>query len=96
MCVPFDASFPGRPLARFLPNPKLRFLAQCREVLRYKQMSHRTEEALGVELKNIQSGRHGRPHLPGVGRFTAGRASPRLGQSSSFALPLVGRRCRAA
>ena len=38
-----DADFPGRPVARFLPNPKLRFLDQCREVLRFKQMARRTE-----------------------------------------------------
>ncbi len=37
--------FPGRPVARFLPNPKLRFLDQCREVLRFKQMAQRTEKA---------------------------------------------------
>ena len=45
MSAPFDASYPGRPVGRCLPNPKLRFLDQCREVLRFKQMSHRTEEA---------------------------------------------------
>ena len=50
-------SFPGRhnyaaeaavrqrkPLGRLLPNPKLKFLDQCREVMRFKQLSHRTEE----------------------------------------------------
>jgi hypothetical protein len=30
---------------RLIPNPKLRFLDQCREVLRFKQMSFRTEQA---------------------------------------------------
>jgi len=45
MSAPFDASYPGRPVGRFLPNPKLRFLDQCRTVLRFKQMSYRTEEA---------------------------------------------------
>jgi integron integrase len=34
-----------RPLGRLIPNPKLRFLEQCREVLRFKQMALRTEEA---------------------------------------------------
>ena len=50
-------SFPGRqtfaaetavrqrkPLGRLVPNPKLKFLDQCREVMRFKQLSHRTEE----------------------------------------------------
>jgi hypothetical protein len=36
---------PVRPLGRLIPNPKLRFLEQCREVLRFKQMALRTEEA---------------------------------------------------
>jgi len=31
--------------SRFLPNPKLKFLDQCREVMRFKHFSHRTEEA---------------------------------------------------
>ena len=30
-----DVAFPGRPLARLVPNPKLRFLDQCLEVLRF-------------------------------------------------------------
>src|ERR1044071_397428 len=33
------------PIERFVPNPKLRFLDQCREVMRFKRFSHRTEEA---------------------------------------------------
>jgi hypothetical protein len=37
----------GRP-ERFLPNPKLMFLDQCREVMRFKQFSRRTEETLKV------------------------------------------------
>ena len=41
----FEAAYPGRPVSRFVPNPKLRFLDQCREVLRFKQMAHRTEES---------------------------------------------------
>ncbi len=36
---------PMRPLGRFIPNPKLRFLDQCREVLRFKQMAFRTEQS---------------------------------------------------
>lgn len=39
-------SSPARaPLGRFVPNPKLRFLDQCREVIRFKRFSPRTEEA---------------------------------------------------
>jgi integrase len=36
---------PARPLEVFVPNPKLRFLDQCREVIRFKHFSRRTEEA---------------------------------------------------
>lgn len=36
---------PKRPLERLVPNPKLRFLDQCREVCRFKRFAHRTEEA---------------------------------------------------
>ena len=45
MSALFDPAYPGRPVSRFVPNPKLRFLDQCREVLRFKQMALRTEEA---------------------------------------------------
>ena len=31
-------------MGRLVPNPKLKFLDQCREVMRFKQLSHRTEE----------------------------------------------------
>ena len=41
----FAASWQGRPVARFLPAPKLRFLDRCREVLRSKQMAARTEQS---------------------------------------------------
>src|ERR1051326_1742889 len=37
-------SCPQRP-ERLIPNPKLRFLDQCREGMRFKHFSHRTEEA---------------------------------------------------
>src|ERR1700690_3847438 len=33
----------NRPRGRFLPNPKLKFLEQCREVMRIKHYSLRTE-----------------------------------------------------
>ena len=41
-------SLPGRPvpaLEKFIPNPKLKLLDQCREVLRFYHYSIRTEEA---------------------------------------------------
>ena len=39
-----SGGFPGRPVARFIPNPKLKFLEQCHEVMRFKQLARRTEE----------------------------------------------------
>ena len=45
MNPPHVPAYPGKPVARLIPNPKLRFLDQCREVLRFKQMARRTEEA---------------------------------------------------
>jgi hypothetical protein len=36
--------FRGRPGARFVPNPKLKFLDQFHEVMRFKQLAARTEE----------------------------------------------------
>jgi hypothetical protein len=39
------SSLADRPLGRFNPNPKLRFLNQCREVMRFKQFAYRTEQA---------------------------------------------------
>ena len=35
----------SRPRERFIPNPKLRFLDQCREVMGFKRFSPRTVEA---------------------------------------------------
>jgi len=36
---------PHRPLEALLPNPKLRFMDQCRQVMRFLHFSLRTEEA---------------------------------------------------
>jgi integron integrase len=41
-------SFPQRPqrtVDRLVPNPKLRFMEQCREVMRFKRLALRTEQA---------------------------------------------------
>jgi hypothetical protein len=39
-----------KPLARLVPNPRLKFPDQCREVMRFKQQAFRTE---GVEFSRI-------------------------------------------
>src|SRR5450631_1737693 len=33
------------PLTRFVPNPKLRFMEQCREVMRFRRLALRSEQA---------------------------------------------------
>ena len=38
------ANRPGHPPERFVPNPKLKFLDQCREVMRFRQLARRSEE----------------------------------------------------
>jgi len=40
----YPHSHPNRPKEAFLPNPKLKLLDQCREVMRFKHLSRRTEE----------------------------------------------------
>ena len=35
---------PNGPLEGFIPNPKLRFMEQCREVMRYRRLALRTEQ----------------------------------------------------
>lgn len=39
------AQRPKTPLERFIPNPKLRFMEQCREVMRFRRLSPRSEQA---------------------------------------------------
>jgi len=36
---------PQTPLERFIPNPKLKFMEQCREVMRFKRLALRSEQA---------------------------------------------------
>lgn len=59
----FEAVYPGRPVSRFVPNPKLRFLDQCREVLRFKQMAHRTEESYVDWIRRFIVFCRDHPHL---------------------------------
>jgi site-specific recombinase XerD len=39
------SSFSHRPKERVVPNPNLKLTDQCREVLRFRHMSYRTEQA---------------------------------------------------
>src|ERR1017187_8167354 len=46
---------PRQPLERLVPNPKLKFMEQCREVMRFKQLAHRTEAILFCRTKNLNN-----------------------------------------
>src|SRR5579871_1185883 len=43
----------AQPPERFIPNPKLRFLDQCREVMTFKRFSPRTQEAYSQWIKRF-------------------------------------------
>jgi len=36
---------PKVPLERFSPNPKLKFMEQCREIMRFRRLALRSEQA---------------------------------------------------
>jgi integrase len=48
-----DKTTLATPLARLLPNPKLKLREQLREVMRFKHFSHRTEEAYWHWIKGF-------------------------------------------
>ena len=86
MIAPFVSSFPGRPLARLIPNPKLRFLDQCREVLRFKQMSPRTEQSYVDWIRRfIVWARDNNPHFTGAAWSVSGPPSPQPRRNGFFA-----------
>jgi len=41
----FPMQRPQLSLERFIPNPKLKFMEQCREVMRFRRLSPRSEQA---------------------------------------------------
>jgi integron integrase len=41
----FASQKPKFPLERFIPNPKLKFMEQCREVMRFRRLAARSEQA---------------------------------------------------
>ncbi len=41
----YPVQTPKAPLERFSPNPKLKFMEQCREVMRFRRLALRSEEA---------------------------------------------------
>src|SRR5712691_5386396 len=44
---------PQRPIEGFIPNPKLRLQDQCREVMRFKHYSFRTEQTYWEWIKRF-------------------------------------------
>ena len=41
----FPGQRPNPPVERFVPNPKLKFMEQCREVMRFRRLALRSEQA---------------------------------------------------
>lgn len=41
------------PRERFIPNPKLKFMEQCREVMRFRRLALRSEEAYWQWIKRF-------------------------------------------
>ena len=70
-----------RRLERFIPNPKLRFLDQCREVLRFRQMAYRTEQTYVDWIRRFIVWARDHPHL------TSGKGA----ESTPHPGPLPGR-----
>jgi hypothetical protein len=63
-----------------VPNPKLKFMEQCREEMRFHRLALRTEEA----------------HLPWFKRFRrAGLSRDRKLQIENFQFPILNPRCGA-
>jgi integron integrase len=56
-------SVSGVPLGQLLPNPRLKFLDQCREVMRFKRFSRRTEEAYAHWIRRFILFHRDHPHL---------------------------------
>ena len=47
---PVEPQRPKRPIEGFVPNPKLRLEAQCRQVMHFKRFSLRTEQTFKREV----------------------------------------------
>ena len=66
-----------RPLERLTPNPKLKFMEQCREVMRFHRLALRTEEAYLQWIKRFLVFCRDHPHLtPATETDSTPRPSP--------------------
>ena len=52
-----------KPVERLTPNPKLKFMEQCREVMRFERLALRTEEAYWRRIKRFFVFCRDHPHL---------------------------------
>ena len=57
---------PQTPLGRFIPNPKLKFMEQCREVMRFRRLALRSEQAYLEWIKRFIFF-HGKRHPKDMG-----------------------------
>lgn len=68
----------GKPLGKFLPNPKLRLREQLAEVCRYRHMSHRTEKAYWSWIQDFLRFWRGRDRTDGPEAGAPGEAEQQL------------------
>jgi hypothetical protein len=52
-----------RPMERLVPNPKLKFMEQCREVMRFHRLALRTEEAYWQWIKRFMVFHRGKAEI---------------------------------
>ena len=57
---------PQVPLERFIPDPKLRFMEQCHEVMRFRRLAWRSEQAYRDWIKRFIFF-HGKRHPKDMG-----------------------------
>ena len=64
--VSMSPQMPKLPLERFIPNPKLKFMEQCREVMRFRRLALRSEQAYLEWIKRFILF-HGKRHPKDMG-----------------------------
>ena len=77
-----------RPLERLVPNPKLKFMEQCREVMRFHRLALRTEEAYLQWIKRFIFS-HGKRHPKAMGEPEVQAFLTHLAADRLVAVPCV-------
>jgi len=80
---------PKRPAEGLIPNPKLRLQEQCRQVMRFKHFSFRTEEAYWDWIKRFILF-HGKRHPREMGVSDASGGGAGCGRIHSHGAGIAG------